>query len=587
MVSNMLRTRIRYLAAAALLAASGCGGADNVPGGTDAAADADGASTDGAAADAGPDAAPALYSYDLDGDGTNDSNLSVRSCGDEAQPTCLWVESTVVADAAIQIASTAPTCEGTLSGRRIEVIGNHAGDDIHEVAVFHCRNDGENAPPAMAVVDVSAGSVIAETVAPAVQKHAFADYPRGPDGKRYPFLAPSYGDGLNADGNWGYVCIYRPDLPGGSPCGTGFSSVSAAPNGGNYFREVGGYLQDLDADGWEDISLIYHQSVQSISPATLGELDYLVYDVAASTEPSSPAWFHSGRNYGTHAAVTGTDGMLRTIEVGGAPVGTFTDYNCNVSRFVAVLDSVAGNPASRTMRWSHYYGFASTIFSAYDPQYASDPSVVVARPADVMDGCVHRFSDSRSVMDGEEVIVFNYFVQDAPFDRCLEEQYALYLPPTWTPEKTEAWYGCFEQNVQSMGVWGMQVLRESDGVGRTGSLNTYVWGRSDELLPSGEMVYLVEILPGSGRFDLADRTPSALAVYALVDGLWSSRGNFPLAGRPKIRFEMPAGSRGVGSFTYYAELTLDDVDHDDLADVQLESGDWVGYDSSSGTFAIK
>ncbi len=584
----MPRSRIHGLVCLTpLIAALGCSSTDNVPGGADAAADASTSAADSAVGDGGLDASSALYYYDLDGDGENDTNLSVRTCGAEAQPTCLWVDSTVVADASIQIAATSPQCIGTLSGRRIEVIGDHAGDAIYEVSVFHCRNDGENAPPAIAIVDPSAGAVVAETVAPAVQKHAFADYPRGPDGKRYPFLAPSYGDGLNADGNWGYVCIYRPDLAGGAPCGAGFSSVSAAPNGGSYFREVGGYLQDLDADGWEDISLIYHRAVQAISPNSLSELGYLEYDVAAATEPGSPQWFHSGRNYGTHAAITGLDGKLRTVEVGGVPVGTFTDYNCNVSRFVAVLDSDPGSPATRALRWSHYYGFASTIFSAYDPQYADDPSAVVARPADVMDGCVHRFSDSRSVMDDEEVVIFDYFVQDAPFDRCLEEQYALYLPPTWTPEKSEAWYDCFETNLQSPGVWGMQVLRESDGVGLTGSLHTYVWGRSDEILPDGEVVYLVEMLPGSGRFDLADRTPSALEVYALVDGLWSSRGNFPLPGRPEIRIETAAGSRGVGAFTYYAELTLEDRDGDGLADVELESGDWVGYSSDLGSFEVK
>jgi hypothetical protein len=60
--------------------------------------------------------------------------------------------------------------------------------------------------------------------------------------------------------------------------------------------------------------------------------------------------------------------------VAGAPVGSFTDYNCNVSRFVAVLESTAGAPTSRTMRWVDYFGFGSSIFIRYDPAYADDPA---------------------------------------------------------------------------------------------------------------------------------------------------------------------------------------------------------------------
>ena len=41
---------------------------------------------------------------------------------------------------------------------------------------------------------------------------------------------------------------------------------------------------------------------------------------------------------------------------------------------------------------------------------------------------------------------------------------------------------------------------------------------------------------------------------------------FPAAGRPLIRAEPPAGARGAGSYTYYAELTADDRDGDGLVD---------------------
>jgi hypothetical protein len=258
---------------------------------------------------------------------------------------------------------------------------------------------------------------------------------------------------------------------------------------------------------------------------------------------------------------------------------------CNVSRWAAVLTSAPGAPATRALTWSHYLGFSSTIFSAYDAAYAADPSVVVLRPADIMNGCIHRFSDSRAVMDGTEIVIFDYFKQDAPVNRCLVEQYQLYLPPTWTTEKQNAWNACLATNLAARGMWGMQVLRESDGVGLTGSLNTYVWGATDRLLPSGEWAYLVEwINEATVAFDLSDHTPGALWVGTLVGGLWQDQGSFPVVGRPRLRSVAAGGARGVGAFSSFAELTLADVDGDGVDEVQLEDGTWIGFEG--GAFVV-
>jgi hypothetical protein len=55
----------------------------------------------------------------------------------------------------------------------------------------------------------------------------------------------------------------------------------------------------------------------------------------------------------------------------------------------------------------------------------------------------------------------------------------------------------------------MQARRVSDGTSITGGQRVYVWGRTDRLLPSGEIVYLTERLPERTRFDLADVAPIA------------------------------------------------------------------------------
>ncbi|MCY1058643.1 hypothetical protein [Nannocystis sp. SCPEA4] len=515
--------------------------------------------------------------YDLDDDGQPDTDLSLEPCAQSTDLTCLRVASDLVPVLEVSLSPLPDQCDGNLFGApRITLIGDHDGDGLAEVAARHCRFDGVQGPPSLAVVSLGSATVSARTDAPLVQDHAWTDDLRDPDGRLHPFLAPSYGDGENPLGNWGRLCVYRPDLPPGEGCGPGFSAIPTLLGAGE-FREVGGTLQDLDGDGWEDINLIYHRRQHTVSAATLALVHDLEYDVAAASEPQSPKWFHSGRNYGTHAAVVGSDGRERIVVVGGTPVGSFTDDLCNVSRFLAVIESAPAQPATRKLAWSTYFSFSSSIFATYDPQYVGDPMADVARLADAVDGCIHRFSDSRTVMDGKEVVLVNYFAMDAPVDLCLDEQFALYQPPTWTDEKADAWYGCFAKNKKSPGVWGMQVVDERTGQGLTGSQQTYVWGWSDQLVP-GEVVYLVEYLPPKHLWDLSDVAPSALQVQALVGGLWQSRGTFPLAGRPKLQQRTPTGPRGAGSYTTLAELTLHPGDP---PGVELEDGTVVGFDGDA------
>lgn len=81
------------------------------------------------------------------------------------------------------------------------------------------------------------------------------------------------------------------------------------------------------SDGWQDIHLIFHRLIHTISGQTGAVLTTTTYDVAARDEPGSPPWFHSGRTSGTHSSFTGAGGRLRNLIVGGSPVGAFTDVN--------------------------------------------------------------------------------------------------------------------------------------------------------------------------------------------------------------------------------------------------------------------
>lgn len=523
-----------------------------------------------------------LRAHDLDEDGAPDTDLAIVACAQDPAWTCLDVQSELVPTGQVVLADTAEACTGSLVGPRLRPIGDHDGDGIAEVMAAYCRG----VPPALAVVNAKSASLIGEARAPAPQNTAWIELPRDPQGRRHPVLAPTYGDGENPNGNWGYLCAYRPDLAGDPGCGPGFARVTTW-TGPGVFREVGGTLQDLDGDGWDDLNILYHRTQYSVSIATLGLLQALEYDVAAATEPNAPKWFHSGRNYGTHAAVTGDDAQLRVVIVGGAPVGSFTDDLCNVSRFLAVLAGAPGQPGTRSLAWSRYFGFSSTIFTTYDPQYANDPLQDVARLADAVDGCIHRFSDSRTRMDGQEVLLVNYFAMDAPVDLCLHEQFQLYIPPTWTQAKADAWYGCFGKNKKSPGTWGMQVVREADGAVLTGSQGTYVWGWSGALRPGPAPLYLVEYLPPVTLWDLSDVAASPLRVQALAGGLWAAGDLFPVPGRPKLAAVAPEGWRGSGSSAPYAELSAVDRDGDGYLEVELEDGTFVGWDDATEAFVVK
>ncbi len=535
---------------------------------------------------------PAPRTFDLDRDGSPETDLHVAVCPADAARLCVIA----VTDArtwAIAL-PTGATIAGTslVTGPALRAIGDHLGAAHSEVSVlFRIAASGHDRP-ALAIVDVQGETLGPWVAAPDIAGFAdnyplasFTDFVRAPDGRLHPFLAPGYGDSDRIA--WGWACGFHAGATGGTHCPAGFLESSTVPPGvTGWFREVGGYMQDLDADGWEDINLIYHQRIVSFSGQTGAHLVTTTYDVAAADEPSSPPLFHSGRNYGTHASFTGADGRLRNVIVGGSPVGSFADYNCNVSRFVAVLESTAGSPASRVMRWSDYFGFASSIFVHYDAAYESNPASDLARLGDFENGCIHRFGDSRTTIDGQDAVMFDYFAADAPVDPCLVEQYRLYVGP-YDMAEWDAWYACFGRNIAQTGIWGMQARRVSDGSSITGSQGTYVWAQTDRMLPSGEIVYLVESVPMHSRFDLAGVAPTRLAVSALVSGLWAARGTFPVAGRPRIASIPAEGPTGVGSFTPLAVLTTDDRDHDGLADVQLDDGTWIGWNATTRAFVVK
>ena len=72
---------------------------------------------------------------------------------------------------------------------------------------------------------------------------------------------------------------------------------------------------------------------------------------------------------------------------------------------------------------------------------------------------------------------------------------------------------------------------------------------------------------------------------ALVKGLWTPRGTFPVAGRPKIALVERGGAFGTGAYSGFAQLSLRDVDCDGTPEVELTDGTFVGWNGTA--FVVK
>jgi hypothetical protein len=566
-----------------------------------------------------PPASGAGYAFDLNNDGINDANLSFEACNNGSGLQCLVVTSSLfAAQRKIAIGGTdarpASLSPDILNYRdAIRLIGDHTGDGLAEVVVPYLRQSGTSTyAPAMAIVDLDVQSLLGNVTSPPGLSTFLgglnpvkADilFPAGPGGRIYPAFTPGYGDSNEqAATRWGWGCLFR---AGGasSDCGSGFIRLTTEPQslpyGGTvWYRESFGHVFDIDGDGWEDLHLPYHFAFLSISGQTGAPLTTTSYDVAAATG-AQPVGFHSGRQYGTHRSVA-VGSTKRIVVIAGSPVGDFDNPMCNVSRYTAVLNQT-GDPSTRYLAWSRFDGFNWNNWTSFPFVPPGSEAPTPSRWGDFADTCIHRYFDSRTVMDGQEALLVNYFAVDwshpdnAPFaSRCKNEQYQAIMDPT--EAKQSVMFACSAGQAGAKGAWGMKVMRESDGASLTGSQGTYVWGWSTALKAGGEALYLVESLPAQVRFNLKDDAgnrlaPTQLRVYALVNGFWSDRGTMPVAGRPVLLDAPKTGSLGTGDFFAVKMLSLQDRDGDGLQDVAIQTATgsivWIGWSATASSWVVK
>jgi hypothetical protein len=515
-----------------------------------------------------------VHEIDLDHDGANDTHAVLAPCASDAGQLCLALVSTIAQVGTTEIPigkKGAGPCESSARNGRtalrgaaeVKLIGDYDGDGLDEISVAYCKDQR----PAIAVVSAGARKLVGRAVAPDGQKLAYIDFPACPldashgarKGERAlrPFLAPSYADSDLVDPVvktplWGYMCIFDGKTTGDARCGDGFMSVSTVPFQ-HFFRENGGTLQDLDGDGCEDVNLIYHYAYLTISSRNGATIDLTRFALEN---------FTSGRLYGTHRASTAPNGSKRSTIVGGDPIGNFKDENCNVTRFAAILESGPKHEGPRRVKFLKQYSFALNTFT----------NGAVTRYSDALDGCIHRYDDSRVVVAGEPFMIFDQAQQLFDPDRgtpvctgrddgtclrnCVAQQEEVYRSG-FDPGALERQAECQRTWQKAPTRWHTIVLRESDGanVPALTRRDQYMWGYTDAVVP-GTTVFLFEPVKAKGPFDLELTEPKLIEAYTIENGQWKQLGTFPVPGRPQTERIFPTGEKGVGSNTRLSELIL-------------------------------
>lgn len=511
--------------------------------------------------------------------------------------------------------------------RTVTAIGNYSGGPLQELAVR--VDDGNIADGIVARLyildlDDAVNPQIASLTQPfGTPTPVYVGFPRAADGRRIPVMVAGQEQSNEA---WHYLCRFQPGF-NDVGCGQGFAKWSTVlPGASGYRRHQGAWIQDTDGDGTEDLHLPFY-SVHISNPLNRTDGGVLTISMANNQqtwtrlnmaematdgeglygESHPPSWaslssnaqgFDSGRLYGAVSSFR-VDGRDKALMIGGNPVGFFPTTNtsseawlifCQVARYVGLIGSPQGQIGARTLEWGWYLGFNQNVFAN------SSGNGALLKEGYMAHGCIHRYGDARVVSSqGTPSVVFNVF-RSADFNgiaRCEVEQRALFNGG-FTDSLQEAYRTCVIGNAGKPGRWIVQFLDESSGNGRTGLWDAYMWGYSNQLLPGGKFVYLIEALGAAVPFDRTGVPSTSLKVHTLESSpSWQVQqvATLPVAGLPALRIDdyasypLVAGQQRNGNFAHL--VTRPNQAVPGLVDIQMKNGQWVGYSTAAATLVAK
>lgn len=476
-------------------------------------------------------------------------------------------------------------------------IGPQLGSSLSGIYFFLYRS---NFQVAVRVVNPVTAKMVAWVDAPSdyTLYDTYFSKVNGPSKTSFPFIAP--GQRYLSKPHWGFLCQFDPAaISNPDPaCGTGFRSVSIEFTNSlgqsalvaSSFRHNGGWVDDLNGDGIDEINLPFLFYILSIDGRTGARVALSTFDVARNSEPNSkPVGFHSGRLYGSFKTFSDPlTGVKTTLIAAGNAVGSFQDYFCNVSRYVAGISWInTGN-----LKWSNYISFEKTIFA---PPFDSVDNYY--RKGDGLNHCVHRFSDSLFDVGGVPATAYSYFDADVPQPSC-ESEVLAEQSSTFSSASKIDYDTCAKNNhLTKYGKWTVQIVNATNGSLVNAWPGAYFWGRVEKFAPDQPFHFIVETFTSNSskvRFDQVGHVPDSLSFSTIPKSDWHfAHSGILLApgSRPKIQSKYGfygSAPRGVGqTFAGIPELVVRDVDNDGYNDIQLENGKWVGYSLILKTFIIK
>ena len=395
---------------------------------------------------------------------------------------------------------------------------------------------------------------------------------------------------------WDRLCIFDPAYianPGNS-CDTGFKPYSAtfadaATLAG--FRHDGGWVEDIDHDGWSDIHLPFLGYILSISGKTGKRLGLAHFDVAATERPPGlRAPFHGGRFYGGFSAFADTSGNHYILFASANAVGGFGDQNCNVSRYFAVA---RWRGRSLDLKWSRYLSFSKTIFKT---PYNSITDYW--RLGDELNNCAHRFGTSLTYVDNRAYIFYNLFKKDNPAPEC-EAEVMAEQKANFTDATTNASNACrITKGLEVTGRWSTNILNADTGTIAWTQPNLYVWGTATHVIPGADQMLLVQQLTSNGgnvRFDQTDNSINSFGIAKVSSGpALAMTATLPSPPAPPVITEgNQDGVHGAYLPGFGAAnrgqplLVLKDIDGDGLNDIELSNDQWLGWSISRQQLVIK